>query len=83
MAPQGWEGVYIIWKLMPAFQLVILKVGCSLKPLLRPGQRKRAIGWQICSSAVGCGKNDELSVGQMDVMESSSFKGDPFYWGEW
>lgn len=51
--------------------------------LERPGQRKRVLRWQICSSTAGCGKNDELSVCQMDVKESSSFKGNPLYWGGW
>ena len=58
-------------------QLVILKVGGSSELLWRPGQRARAAGWHVCSSTVGCGKNDELSIGQTDVMKSSSFKGKP------
>lgn len=51
--------------------------------LVRPEQRKRVLGWQICSSTAGCGKSDGLSVWQMDVKESSSYKGNPLYWGRW
>lgn len=46
-----------------------------------PGQKKRVLRWQICSSISWCGKNDELSVWQMDVKESSFFKGNSLYWG--
>lgn len=60
-------------------QFVILKSGGSSELLWRPGQRERTAGWPICSCTVGCGKSDELSVGQTDVMKSSSFKGKPLY----
>lgn len=29
------------------------------------------------------GKKHEFSIGEIDVLESSSFKGNPLYWGGW
>lgn len=66
---------------------VCISVGNSerwsfLEQLLKPGQKRGSsvANLHFCHC---CDKNYKFCIGQTDVVRSSSFEGNPLYWGEW